>query len=484
MSAPTSYDYSTVSAYITEGIIFAYSGCRGRYTGKEDYVAGAPWCVTDLKSAIRYLRYNKEILPGDTDKIYTFGMSGGGAQSCLMGVTGNSDLYTKYLEENGAAMKDAAGNKIKDNVKGSQCWCPITNLDTANAAYEWNIGQYFSTDTRTPDTFTKSLSDDLTKKFVEYVNDIRLKDPKGNVLTLTETNKGSYYDYLKTVIEQSLNNFISDTSFPWTKVAQKEFPRFDDFGDSPPLGPGGPEDSGDSGESTTYETLEEYIASLNSDKKWVTYDSKTNTATITSVEDFVKKCKNPSKDVGAFDDLKRAQGENQVFGTNYDTDNNKMHFDEMTYNLLNDNNDKYKALSDYANYINDFSNDLYKVDSVGKNVLDRVNMYNPMYYLSDHYNGYKTSDVADYFRINTGIFQSDTGNVVEINLYLALMNYGKNVQFTSVWEQQHVKAERTGDSDANFIQWINEIEKTNAPNFSKDINISYLVILVSLFFLF
>lgn len=76
-------------------------------------------------------------------------MSGGGAQSCLMGVTGNSDLYTKYLEENVAVMKDAAGNKIKDNVKGSQCWCPITNLDTANAAYEWNIGQYFSTDTRT-----------------------------------------------------------------------------------------------------------------------------------------------------------------------------------------------------------------------------------------------------------------------------------------------------------------------------------------------
>ena len=74
----------------------------------------------------------------------------------------------------------------------------------------------------------------MTKKFVEYVNDIRLKDPKGNVLTLTETNKGSYYDYLKTVIEQSLNNFISDTSFPWTKVAQKEFPRFDDFGDLPP----------------------------------------------------------------------------------------------------------------------------------------------------------------------------------------------------------------------------------------------------------
>ena len=88
----------------------------------------------------------------------------------------------------------------------------------------------------------------------------------------------------------------------------------------------------------------------------------------------------------------------------------------------------------------------------------RLNMYNPMYFLRNYYEGYKKSDVADYFRINTGIFQSDTGNVVEINLYLVLLNYGKNVKFTTVWEQQHVKVERVGDSDTNFINWISEIE--------------------------
>jgi len=96
MKAPSSYSYDTVSKYIENGIIFAYAGCRGRYEGTEDYIAGAPWPVTDLKSAIRYLRYNKNNLPGDTNRIYTQGMSGGGAQSCLMGVTGNSELYTKY----------------------------------------------------------------------------------------------------------------------------------------------------------------------------------------------------------------------------------------------------------------------------------------------------------------------------------------------------------------------------------------------------
>ena len=85
-------------------------------------------------------------------------MSGGGAQSCLMGITGNSALFNEYLKSNGAAMKDSNGKEIKDNVKGSQCWCPITNLDTADAAYEWNIGQYLSIDTRKEGTFTKELS--------------------------------------------------------------------------------------------------------------------------------------------------------------------------------------------------------------------------------------------------------------------------------------------------------------------------------------
>ena len=152
-------------------------------------------------------------------------MSGGGAQSCLMGVTGNSELYTKYLEANGAAMKDKDGNEIKDNVKGAQCWCPITNLDTANASYEWNLGQYYSTNTRADDTFTKLLSNDLSLEFVKYINSIKLKDQKGNILSLTNTNEGSYYDYLKSLIEESLNNFLSDTTFPWTRSNKKEFSR-------------------------------------------------------------------------------------------------------------------------------------------------------------------------------------------------------------------------------------------------------------------
>ena len=467
MKAPTSYKYETVSAYVTKGIIFAYAGCRGRYEGGETFPAGAPWGVTDLKTAIRYLRYNKNFIPGDTGKIYTFGFSGGGAQSCLMGVTGNSELYTKYLENNGAAMEDSEGNKIKDNVKGSQCWCPITNLDTADEAYEWNMGQYYNTDTRAEGKFTEVLSKDLAGEYVKYVNDIKLKDPKGNELTLTETNSGTYYDYLKSIIEESLNNFFSDTTFPWTRKDEKPGPRPENLE-----------------EERTFNTISEYISFLNSENEWVKYDSTKNKYIITNIGDFVKNCKSASKKVGAFDYLNRNQAENQVFGisgTNY-----SKHFDKIMYNLLNNNKEKYQTKSDWKDsYPDDYLNDFDDKDSLQSEISYRLNMYNPMYYLISYYQGFNTSDVADYFRINSGIFQSDTGNVVEMNLYLALMNLGKKVNFTNVWEKQHTKAERKGDSDTNFINWIAEIENVNddTPNFSNNINFNYFINLLGLLLL-
>ena len=467
MKAPTSYKYETVSAYVTKGIIFAYAGCRGRYEGGETFPAGAPWGVTDLKTAIRYLRYNKNFIPGDTGKIYTFGFSGGGAQSCLMGVTGNSELYTKYLETNGAAMEDSEGNKIKDNVKGSQCWCPITNLDTADEAYEWNMGQYYNTDTRAEGKFTEVLSKDLAGEYVKYVNDIKLKDPKGNELTLTETNSGTYYDYLKSIIEESLNNFFSDTTFPWTRKDEKPGPRPENLE-----------------EEKTFNTISEYISFLNSENEWVKYDSTKNKYIITNIGDFVKNCKSASKKVGAFDDFNRNQAENQVFGisgTNY-----SKHFDKIMYNLLNNNKEKYQTKSDWKDsYPDDYLNDFDDKDSLQSEISYRLNMYNPMYYLISYYQGFNTSDVADYFRINSGIFQSDTGNVVEMNLYLALMNLGKKVNFTNVWEKQHTKAERKGDSDTNFINWIAEIENVNddTPNFSNNINFNYFINLLGLLLL-
>ncbi len=315
------------------------------------------------------------------------------------------------------------------------------------------------------------MSNDLKDKYVEYVNNIKLKDPKGNELTLISTNEGSYYEYLKSVIEESLNNFLSDTTFPYTpSTDQLEYQRGNDFptGSCQPQRRGFPWDFQNANHQRrldTYETASDYIASLNSDSKWITYDSSTNTAKISSVGDFVTHCKSASKDVGAFDDLSKGQAENKLFGIDGTT--YAKHFDSIMAQLLNDKSSTYSSLSNWdSSYPTDYQNDLSVTDSLGNTIEYRSNMYNPMYYLIDYYDGYKKSDVADYFRINTGINQGDTSNVVEMNLYLALLNYGKNATFTTVWDQGHTEAERSGDANDNFISWVAGIEGSNSTSTS------------------
>lgn len=486
MTAPTGY-VSGTSSYTDAGFIYVYAGCRGRD-------AGAPAGVTDLKAAIRYIRYIGELIPGRTDRIFTFGMSGGGAQSALLGATGDSELYTPYLETIGAV------SGVSDAVAGTMAWCPITNLDYASEAYEWNLGV-----TRTGlSEDMQELSDAMAEQFSLYINELGLTDENGNSLILTASEEGvyqsgSYYDYLKAVIEESLNNFLADTSFPYTAASggkggfggpggfgdisdgeidgdigdrsskgdfdMKDVPEGENFpdgkgdmkGDLPDLDGERPElgnieekddinrneISGGISLSGTYETVQDYIDALNTETAWVIYDSETNTATITSIADFVSALKLASKDLGAFDALDESQGENTLFGYG---DGEGAHFDAVMAELLKDN----------VEYGAAYAEDLARSDALGISVMDRVNMYNPLYYLCEYYDGYKTSVVATYWRIRSGINQSDTALTTEVNLALALENYGAEVDFETVWGQAHVEAERTGSSTENFIAWVIE----------------------------
>lgn len=478
MAAPTGYVSST-SAYTDAGFVYVYPGCRGRE-------AGAPAGVTDLKAAIRYIRYNEAVIPGSTERIFSYGMSGGGGQSALLGATGDSELYTPYLEAIGAV------NGVSDAVAGSMCWCPITSLDYASEAYEWNLGV-----TRTGlSEDMQALSDAMAEQFALYINELGLTDEHGNPLTLVASEDGiyqagSYYDYLKTVVETSLNHFLEDTAFPYTVTSGKggfgggmmgEFPDGDftgrdGFGKGGDGGPGGgmgggrpelegglPELGGDLPEmpggtdyyaldgidrneasggvtiSGTYETVQDYIDALNAETQWVSYDSATNTATITSITDFVSALKRASKNLGAFDDLDETQGENILFG---DGDGQGDHFDAVMAELLTG-----------TEYETAFTEDLQRMDALGNSIEYRVSMYSPLYYLSHYYEGYGTSTVASYWRIRSGINQSDTALSTEVNLALALENLGMDVDFETVWGQAHVEAERTGDSTTNFIEWV------------------------------
>ncbi len=195
--------YMSLPEYMEAGFVYVHAGCRGRD-------AGAPAGVTDIKAAVRYLRYTDNTIPGDAEKIFVFGMSGGGAQSAIVGAAGDSELYAPYLEQIGAVQG------VSDAVYGSMDWCPITNLDSADEAYEWMMGV---TRSGLSDE-EQAISDAMAVSFADYINQAGIKDENGNVLTLEESAEdiyqaGSYYDYIVGVVENSLNSFLSDTEFPY-----------------------------------------------------------------------------------------------------------------------------------------------------------------------------------------------------------------------------------------------------------------------------
>ena len=220
---------------------------------------------------------------------------------------------------------------------------------------------------------------------------------------------GSYYDHVKGVIETSLNHYLSDRDF-------------------------------------TADSAQEYIDGLNTDKKWISYDKRTNTASITSIADFAKHCKTASDMPVAFDGL---QGKHTLFGSG---DGERSHFDRILADILTELNSEYAA---------DFAADLVKANFVGHTVETRVNLYSPLFYLMKSREGYGTSNIAKYWRIRSGIEQKTNSLTTEINLALALKSCDKvdNVDFETVWAQDHTEAERSGNSTENYIAWVNTCTK-------------------------
>ena len=161
------------------------------------------------------------------------------------------------------------------------------------------------------------------------------------------------------------------------------------------------------------------------------------------MSDFTKALKTASKGIAAFDQLDCGQGENVLFGYG---DSSGAHFDATLAELVTG-----------TDYEEAFAEDLSREDNQGNTVDVRVDMNNPMYYLSAAYGGYQTAEPATYWRIRTGINQGDTALCTEVDLALAAQAYSDEteVDFATVWGQGHTEAERTGSSTQNFIEWVN-----------------------------
>ena len=166
----------------------------------------APRVPVDLKAAVRFLRHNADVLPGDMEKIVSTGGSGGGAVSALLGVSGNHAGFDPYLEEIGAA-------KERDDIFADVCYCPIIDVMRADTAFEWMFGGEVVDYTRArelPAPEDHELSKRLADLFPAQVQARQFKHPDTNEpLTLEDGHQGTYLDYFLSLMNQSAAAYLN-----------------------------------------------------------------------------------------------------------------------------------------------------------------------------------------------------------------------------------------------------------------------------------
>ncbi|MFC6261764.1 subtype B tannase [Levilactobacillus fujinensis] len=210
----------TILKALKQGYVVVSAGVRGRTQTnfQGEYIGKAPAFIVDMKAAVRYVKFNAGRLPGDPDKIITNGTSAGGATSALMGASGNADFFDTPLLALGAA-------PATDDVFAVSAYCPIHNLEHADAAYEWEfsgIYQWHRQKIRVVNNrrictpvhgkltpAERRLSPILKADFSGYLNELHLTDDIGRPLTLTPEGNGSFKDVIIAQLRQSAQEALT-----------------------------------------------------------------------------------------------------------------------------------------------------------------------------------------------------------------------------------------------------------------------------------
>ncbi len=378
---------------LQHGYVVACPGIRGRTTGQSagesgpadgSLVGRAPALIVDMKAAIRYLRHNRARIPGSTDHIITSGTSAGGALSALAGATGNCPAYAPYLEEIGAAQE-------RDDIFAANCYCPIHNLENADAAYEWMFyghNEYFRMQLRMTDhgivpelsvgemtEKQQHLSAELKALFPPYLNSLGLRDRDGTPLTLDADGTGRFLEAVQAHVMRAAQAEL-DTHHTAEQLAALQVP--------------GSEIQ-----------RQEYLTIRNGKVTAIDWDG------------YVTKLTR-MKSAPAFDALDLSSPENEEFGT----------------------------ASIAARHFTDFS--VSRSERGGQMAeMDVIRMLNPTLFSEDR-------TLAPHWRIRHGAFDRDTSLAIPVILATMLENRGLDVDFALPWGLPHC-----GDYDLDeLFAWI------------------------------
>ena len=380
---------------LSRGYVVASPATRGRTNKASDgnFIGKAPAVIVDLQAATAYLHANDSTMPGNANRIITNGTSAGGAVSLLQGATGNSSDFQPYLQALGAAT-------AATNVYAVSAYCPITNLDAADMAYEWsykgitsfnkvtmgqgelpqaNVGGNAAPPQRTIQRVNLNADDVaysnlLSEHFPEYVNNLQLHDSMGRVLKLDKNGNGTFKNYVKAFIIDAANK----AQAKGTDLSKHTY--------------------------LVRDNKTEAIKDIN----WEAYNQ------------FVSRSKAP----GAFDSRSNDSGENNLFGTST-TDNN--HFTITA------------ALHDTT------SNPNVYVENA-----KIVTMMNPMNYL-----GSPAATNAQFYRIRYGTADSNTSVAIPLIVGTRAQNLGYKVDMATPFDVDH-----SGDYDLDeLFNWMDNIVK-------------------------
>jgi len=280
----------TKAPALAAGYVVVEPGCRGRDNKAADgtYYGKAPAAIVDLKAAVRYIKHNRGVIPGNVDWIVSSGCSAGGGLSSLLGASGSSPLYDAYLKEIGAADGD-------DSIFGCAAYSPVTDLDHADLSFEYVVGEVPLSSGKLAD---QGISKQLKALFAEYQASLNLNG-RDSFGTITADNYDKYL--LQYYLIPSATQYLSELS----DEKRKEY-------------------------------LEKH--------KWITWK---NNSAVFAFSDFVATTQR-GKGIPAFDDLELESPETVLFG-NKTTD--ARHFTDFTLQLSTGNKNA-KIDSDLQTVVN------------------------------------------------------------------------------------------------------------------------------------
>lgn len=459
--------------YLEKGWVYVSCGCRGRESRDKAgrLVGKSPASLIDLKTALRFLRHNKAVLPGDWAQVVSVGWSAGGAMSALLGVTGDNESYAPLLRENGAYLEES------DAVFAAQIYCPILDLEHADQAYEWMFAVDKTcedspagpAETMTP--FKEALSKQLAEQYVCYFNSLGLKDPEtGVLLQFDATGRGgTAYAYFMRCLNASATDFLqrlSENKLP-ERYTPSDYlcgnyarlmpapmpPRAENLHNADmrhagqalalkappvPMGLGDLLSRPPKGVETPIFAPPMRSVQGADKRAWLTWDGRH--ASVSSLDAYVKNHRGRMKPCTSFDKLTLDSGENQVFGA---PEQDFMHFNTQIAQALAALKSSFPE--ECARYA-----PLFAKPAEDAALLRRVYLLNPFNFIG----AAEKSTQAKHFRIRVGAGDADTSLTVGMTLALKLQNAGVGtVDYALVWDKPHSEADYPGE----VTDWISSL---------------------------